>query len=75
MTTPYDIMLSYRIIDTGAVELGGDGTVVRVKAWLEAEGFRVFVGEDNLEGGQDWVDEIQAAIEGCQGFVVLCSPG
>jgi hypothetical protein len=33
-----DIMLSYRIIDTGAQLLGGDGTVVCVKAWLEAAG-------------------------------------
>ena len=38
MAPPYDIMLSYRIIDTGAEVLGGDGTVVRVKAWLEAAG-------------------------------------
>ncbi len=40
-----------------------------------ATGYSVFVGEDNLQGGQDWVDEIQAAIEGCCAFVILASPG
>lgn len=59
-------MLSYRITEAGAQELGGDGTVPRMKDWLEAHGYTVFVGESSLQGGQDWARTIQHAVEKCE---------
>ncbi|PNH00705.1 Ankyrin repeat domain-containing protein [Tetrabaena socialis] len=46
--------------------LGGDGTVVLIKLYLEKEGYTVFMGEATLKGGQLWADRIQDAVLGCQ---------
>eukprot|EP01116_Phalansterium_solitarium_P002468 TRINITY_DN1251_c0_g1_i2.p1 TRINITY_DN1251_c0_g1~~TRINITY_DN1251_c0_g1_i2.p1 ORF type:complete len:371 (-),score=36.43 TRINITY_DN1251_c0_g1_i2:158-1270(-) len=70
----YDIMLSYRISDSGARELGGDDSVVLLRDALEAYGFTVFVGESALEGGQGWAETIQKAVKGCKAFIPVCSP-
>jgi hypothetical protein len=43
------VMISYRVPETGAKELGGDGTVERLADALQSLGFSVFVGEQ--EGG------------------------
>ncbi|KAG2487778.1 hypothetical protein HYH03_013622 [Edaphochlamys debaryana] len=67
-------MLSYRIIDTGARELGGDDTVFLIQRALQAHGYSVFVGEAALQGGQKWGQRIQAAVNNCEVFVALCSP-
>jgi hypothetical protein len=71
------IVISYRITETGAREQGGDGTVVQIKRYLEAKGYSVFFGEDSLEDGEEieWSRQLQAAVTSCKVFVVLCSPG
>ena len=68
------VMLSYRVKETGAKHLGGDDTVVQLARALESRGFSVFVGEADLMGGDRWAAEIQKAVKACQAFVVLCSP-
>ncbi|PNG99754.1 hypothetical protein TSOC_014464, partial [Tetrabaena socialis] len=67
------IFLSYRTDDTGSEELGGDGTSIRIKLWLEAHDYSVFIGEASLEGGQEWSTRIQDAVIGCEVFVPVCS--
>ncbi|PNH01635.1 Ankyrin-1 [Tetrabaena socialis] len=73
-SAPAQIVLSYRVPETGAVELGGNGMVLRMQERLQHAGFSVFVGEASLQGGDAWDDMIQAAVEGCSVFVALCSP-
>ena len=68
------VMLSYRVPETGAERLRGDGMVFRLSDALEARGFTVFVGEAALQAGEQWAIEIQNAVKECQVFVVLCSP-
>ncbi|KAL6764560.1 hypothetical protein V8C86DRAFT_3128782 [Haematococcus lacustris] len=67
------VMLSYRVPETGAVQLGGDGCVLRLRTALERIGFSVFVGEEGIDGGQSWAAQIQAAVLACDVFVPLCS--
>uniref|UniRef100_A0A7S0SH84 TIR domain-containing protein n=1 Tax=Mantoniella antarctica TaxID=81844 RepID=A0A7S0SH84_9CHLO len=68
------VMISYRVPETGATELGGDGTVVRLADSLRAMGIGCFVGESALQPGQKWALNIQEAVKECKVFVVLCSP-
>ncbi|GFR39834.1 hypothetical protein Agub_g328, partial [Astrephomene gubernaculifera] len=65
------IMLSYRKPETGA---GGDNMVFVIKSYLQSKGYTVFVGENKLQGGQLWGQEIQAAVINCEVFIALCSP-
>jgi hypothetical protein len=44
------VMLSYRVADTGHAKLGGDGSVLLLQASLESLGYSVFVGEAGEEG-------------------------
>eukprot|EP00808_Paulinella_micropora_P021358 g66099.t1 len=71
---PLDIMLSYRIRETGAKELGGDGTVIDLQQALQEMGFSVFVGESALQGGQAWASTIQSAVERARVFIPITSP-
>eukprot|EP00457_Paulinella_chromatophora_P001934 gb/GEZN01001937.1/.p1 GENE.gb/GEZN01001937.1/~~gb/GEZN01001937.1/.p1 ORF type:complete len:882 (+),score=199.54 gb/GEZN01001937.1/:56-2701(+) len=71
---PLDIMLSYRIRETGAKELGGDGTVIELQQALQEMGFSVFVGESALQGGQAWASTIQSAVERARVFIPITSP-
>jgi hypothetical protein len=64
-------MISYCVRETG---IPGDSAVVELKRLLEMRGFSVFVGELAIEGGASWRSTIQAGVEGCTAFVVLCSP-
>jgi hypothetical protein len=66
---PADIMISYRVPESGA---GGDGFVFKLKRELELLGFSVFVGEADIAPGASWPSVIQAAVDGCRAFVVLC---
>eukprot|EP01116_Phalansterium_solitarium_P023382 TRINITY_DN8155_c0_g1_i2.p1 TRINITY_DN8155_c0_g1~~TRINITY_DN8155_c0_g1_i2.p1 ORF type:complete len:360 (-),score=82.42 TRINITY_DN8155_c0_g1_i2:670-1749(-) len=70
----YDIMLSYRVSETGEESSGGDESVFRMKSALVAAGYTVFVGEADLQGGEGWMDMIQKALTGCKVFVAVCSP-
>ncbi|KXZ48515.1 hypothetical protein GPECTOR_27g686 [Gonium pectorale] len=74
------IILSYHSVETGARDVGGDGSVVAIKRYLEAHGYSVFVsdsalvGEDN--GGQNsqkWGEGMQEAVLRCSVFIALCS--
>lgn len=69
------IMISYRAVDTGSEEQGGDNYVSRVQQHLEELGFKVFVAESVLEGGSHWSADIQSSVVACQVFIMLCSPG
>jgi hypothetical protein len=68
---PARVMISYRVPETGA---GGDGAVFSLRAGLEARGYSVFVGEQDIGGADSWMSVIQAGVSGCTAFVVLCSP-
>ena len=69
------VMISYRVPETGSKSLGGDGTVDRLADALKSRGFSVFVGEqeDGLRAGEEWAKGIQNAVLSCQAMVVLCS--
>lgn len=41
---------------------------------LRAAGFDVWVDQHLLRGGHDWMDQIDAALEGCQVMVLCVSP-
>src|SRR5438105_12745722 len=47
--------------------------VDRLEADLRVQGFRTWVDRSKLEGGQNWPDEIQKAIDGCQVLLVVLS--
>lgn len=66
-----DIMISYYVRESG---IPGDSAVVELKRLLEMRGYTVFVGELAIEAGDSWRPMIQAGVEGCKAFVVLCSP-
>jgi hypothetical protein len=61
-----EVFLSYRVPESGAVELKGDGTVKRLANDLRALGISVFVGEAALQAGEAWADEIQGASVECK---------
>ena len=55
------VMISYRVTETGSKELGGDGTVDRLSGALRSAGYTVFVGESSLQvsGEAGWVGPCQ----------------
>ncbi|KAJ9512021.1 hypothetical protein QJQ45_004577 [Haematococcus lacustris] len=67
------LFLSYRVSETGRKRHGGDRTVPQLKSALEAQGYSVFVGESDIEGGASWAQAIQMAITDCQVFIPVCS--
>ncbi|KAL6756861.1 hypothetical protein V8C86DRAFT_27314 [Haematococcus lacustris] len=67
------LFLSYRVSETGRKRHGGDRTVPLLKSALEAQGYSVFVGESDIEGGASWVQAIDVAITDCQVFIPVCS--
>ena len=48
--------------------------VDRLQADLQARGYDTWVDRKRLEGGQDWADMIQRAIERCQIMLIALSP-
>ncbi|KXZ51175.1 hypothetical protein GPECTOR_13g662 [Gonium pectorale] len=70
------IVLSYQIVETGAKELGGDGTVMAMKAFLQSQGYTVFVGDSSGRGGETLGQRVQddAVVVGCSAFIAICSP-
>lgn len=48
--------------------------VDRLEADLQARQFRTWVDRRRLEGGLDWLDQIQSAIDQCQMLVLVLSP-
>ncbi|GFH29087.1 ankyrin-1 [Haematococcus lacustris] len=62
-----------RVKEMGSKSQGGDGIILRLQAALEAQGFSVFVGESDIEGGDSWTQAIQRAIDGCAIFIPVCS--
>ena len=65
------VVLSNRVPETGD---GGDSSVRILQQLIEIQGYPTFVGEENIQGGDNWVDTIQNAIEECKAFVIMCSP-
>src|SRR5437660_7552558 len=47
--------------------------VDRLEADLRLQGLRTWVDRRELEGGQDWLDEIEKAIDSCQVLLVVLS--
>lgn len=41
---------------------------------LRKEGFRVWIDQHLLEGGQDWLDEINGALQRCKAMILCVSP-
>jgi tetratricopeptide (TPR) repeat protein len=64
--TPITIFISYARTDTNFVN--------HLEADLQMRSFRTWVDRRKLEGGQDWLDGIQQAIEQCQVLLVVLSP-
>ena len=64
-------MLSYRVKETGATDLGGDDTVVKLAAAVEAQGYTCFIGESALQGGELWAKKIQEAVKARLCYVTL----
>lgn len=60
------IFISYSRTDSAFVD--------RLEANLQSSGFRTWVDRRKLEGGQDWVDQLQEAIDQCQVILVVLSP-
>ena len=67
-----DIMISYRVPETGTVSTG-DGSAFHLRDALRQRGYTVFVGESDIVVGNQWPTVIQAAVEGCRAFIPLCS--
>jgi hypothetical protein len=64
--TPVSVFISYSREDSSFVD--------RLEADLQARTFRTWVDRRRLEGGQDWLDKIQQAIEQCDVLLVVLSP-
>ncbi|PNH02306.1 hypothetical protein TSOC_011735 [Tetrabaena socialis] len=72
------IMISYRVAETGAESLGGDGSALRIKLYLESLGYSVFMDRGTAAVDrqlQQWAERPEQRIIGCQVFIALCSPG
>lgn len=63
---PTSIFISYSRTDSSFVD--------RLEADLKARNFRTWVDRSKLEGGQNWLDMIQRAIDGCQVLLIVLSP-
>lgn len=48
--------------------------VDQIEADLRAREFEVWVDRRELEAGQDWTDQLQIAIDGCMGVLLIMSP-
>lgn len=70
-----DVMISYRVSETGRKDQGGDGSVFELGEALRARGYDVIVGEENICGGMSWGPFIRDAVRSCAAFVPVCSPG
>src|SRR5947209_3176557 len=64
--TSISVFISYARTETAFVD--------RLEADLQARNFRTWVDRRKLEGGQEWLDKIQRAIEQCQVLLVVLSP-
>jgi hypothetical protein len=60
------IFISYSRTDSAFVD--------RLEADLRARDFQTWVDRRRLEGGQDWADSIQRALERCEVMLVILSP-
>jgi hypothetical protein len=70
---PAQVLLSYRVPESGAVANGGDGWTFQLADALRARGFTVFVGETSMDAGTSWAQTIQRAVRDCAVFVPVCS--
>jgi hypothetical protein len=70
---PCQVLLSYRVPESGALANGGDGWTFALAAALRARGFTVFVGETSMDAGDSWAQTIQRAVRDCAVFVPVCS--
>lgn len=67
----YDVMLSYRIDETGR---RGDSSAFVLQRMLEERGLRTFLGELHVRSGEFWVTTLKAAIDDAAVFVALLLP-
>ena len=74
------LMLSYRVTETGDPrdtkedKKKGDNFTPRLQRALEARGYSCFVGEKQLEGGDEWATTIAKAVKGCKAMLIVSSP-
>src|SRR5258708_1421865 len=60
------VFISYSRTDTAFVD--------RLERDLQASGFGTWVDRSKLTGGQNWLDELESAIDTCQVLLVILSP-
>src|SRR5437870_5711857 len=63
---PILIFISYSRTDSDFVD--------RLEADLQARNFHTWVDRRKLEGGQNWHDELEKAIQDCQALLVVLTP-
>ena len=64
----YDVFISYRRKGSGA------GVAGEMQSKLESRGYKVFLDVDNIGSG-DFPDQIDHAIQQCNDFLLILSPG
>lgn len=62
MTNPH-VFLSYSRTNLAAA--------VALRTELEQAGFTVFRDEDSIRAGDNWMERLQSALQGCSAFVLL----
>lgn len=74
------LMLSYRVTETGDAKDAkdhkkkGDNFTPRLQRALQAQGYSCFVGEKQLEGGDEWATTIAHAVKNCKAMLIISSP-
>ena len=77
---PDSLMLSYRVTETGDPAdtrdstKQGDNFTPKLQKALQARGYSCFVGEKQLEAGDEWATTIARAIKGCRAMLIVSSP-
>jgi len=69
----WDVMLSYRVCETGCRTKGGDNFTLDLRAALQEAGFTVFVCEHEIQVGDEWISFVDNATARCHAFVPICS--
>ena len=67
----WQIFLSFREADVGSS--AGTGEAAKLKEALVRLGFTVFLSEDSIPSGADWLEAIADSVSDCEAVVALCS--
>ncbi|MDD6394791.1 MAG: toll/interleukin-1 receptor domain-containing protein [Firmicutes bacterium] len=67
MAENFDVFISYRRSD-------GTALAVNVRDGLEKRGFRVFLDERDLEGGEDFDEQLEKNIIAAPNYILIATP-